>query len=58
MPPPVRLSQGAAFAGLVFTFAVAMLGTTMPTPMYPLYEAKLGFSVVMLTVILDRKSVV
>lgn len=51
MPPSVRLSQGAAFAGLVFTFAVAMLGTTMPTPMYPLYEAKLGFSVVMLTVI-------
>lgn len=51
MPPPTRLRQGAAFAGLVFTFAVAMLGTTLPTPMYPLYQAKFDFSVVILTVI-------
>ncbi|MDQ2722415.1 MAG: MFS transporter [Actinomycetota bacterium] len=46
-----HLRQGAAFAALVFSFAVVMLGTTMPTPMYPLYQAKLGFSVEMLTVI-------
>jgi len=45
------MSRGAAFAALVFTFAVTMLGTTLPTPMYPLYQAKLGFSVVLLTVI-------
>jgi len=45
------VSRGAAFAALAFTFAVVMLGTTMPTPMYPLYQAKLGFSVEMLTVI-------
>lgn len=45
------MSRGAAFAALAFTFAVVMLGTTMPTPMYPLYQAKLGFSVEMLTVI-------
>lgn len=46
-----HLSRSAAFAGLVLAFTVAMLGTTLPTPMYPLYQAKLGFSVVMLTVI-------
>ncbi|MEO9220284.1 MAG: MFS transporter [Mycobacteriaceae bacterium] len=44
-----RLSRGAAFAALAFVFAVAMLGTTLPTPMYPLYQAKLGFSVTTLT---------
>lgn len=46
-----HLSRSVAFAGLVLTFTIAMLGTTLPTPMYPLYQAKLGFSVVMLTVI-------
>lgn len=45
------VSRSAGFAAVVFTFAVVMLGTTMPTPMYPLYQAKLGFSVAMLTVI-------
>ena len=43
------MSRGAAFAALAFVFAVAMLGTTLPTPMYPLYQAKLGFSVTTLT---------
>ena len=47
----MRVSRSAAFAALVFVFAVAMLGTTMPTPMYPLYQAKLGFSVATLTVV-------
>lgn len=46
-----RASQGFAFAGLAFAFAVVMLGTTMPTPMYPLYQAKLGLSGVMVTII-------
>ena len=46
-----RLDRGTAFAGLVFAFTAVMLGTTMPTPMYPLYQAKLDFSVVTLTVI-------
>jgi MFS family permease len=34
-----------------YAFAVAMLGTTLPTPLYPLYREELGFSQLMITVI-------
>ena len=50
-PPIPRLPQGAAFAGLVVTFTVVMLGATMPTPMYALYQRELGFSPTTQTVI-------
>lgn len=50
MPLP-RLRPGAAFAGLVLTFLVVMIGTTMPTPMYGLYQRELGFSTLVQTVI-------
>ena len=33
-PIIVRLRRSAAFAGLATTFAVVMIGTTIPTPMY------------------------
>lgn len=46
-----RLPRAAAFAGLAVTFAVVMLGATMPTPMYALYQRELGFSPVVQTVI-------
>jgi MFS family permease len=46
-----RLSPGPAFAGLLATFTVVMIGTTVPTPMYALYAAELGFSGVVSTVI-------
>ncbi|WP_369197041.1 MFS transporter [Streptomyces djakartensis] len=36
-------------AGAVF--AVCMAGTTLPTPLYPLYQAKLGFSELTVTVV-------
>ena len=34
-----------------FAFAVAMLGTTLPTPLYPLYQRHFGFSELTITVI-------
>lgn len=47
----LRLPRAAAFAGLAVTFAVVMLGATMPTPMYALYQRELGFSATVQTVI-------
>lgn len=49
--PLPRLSGGPAFVGLLLTFTVVMIGTTVPTPMYALYAADLGFSGVVSTVI-------
>lgn len=34
-----------------YAFAVTMVGTTLPTPLYSLYRVKFGFSVLMITVI-------
>lgn len=45
------LPPGPAFAGLVLAFTVVMTGTTMPTPMYALYQRELGFSPLAQTVI-------
>ena len=39
----------AALAGAAF--AITMLGTTLPTPLYPSYQQELGFSELMTTVI-------
>ena len=46
-----RLRPGRAFAALVLAFTVVMTGTTMPTPMYALYQQRLGFSPVVETVV-------
>jgi len=40
-----------AFAIVAFAFLVAMAGTTLPTPLYPIYEQEFGFSGVTVTVI-------
>jgi predicted MFS family arabinose efflux permease len=45
------LSGGRAFAGLALAFTVAMMGTTLPTPMYVIYQERFGFSITMSTVI-------
>lgn len=42
----MRTALGASYA-----FAVVMLGVTLPTPLYPLYQHRLGFSTLMITVI-------
>ena len=46
-----RISRPAAFALTAYAFAVTMLGTTLPTPLYSLYREQFGFSELMITVI-------
>jgi MFS family permease len=41
----------AAFWLLAFVFAAAMLGTTLPTPLYVIYQARWHFSAAVVTVI-------
>src|SRR3954447_18792654 len=45
------LSSRAAFPGIAYAFLVVMAGTTLPTPLYPLYETRFGFGELMVTVI-------
>ena len=46
-----RIGRRAAFAIAAYAFAVTMLGTTLPTPLYVFYQAEFGFSTLMVTVI-------
>lgn len=39
------------FLALAAVFAVTMMGTTLPTPLYPIYQAEMGFSQLVITVI-------
>jgi MFS family permease len=45
------MGRPAAFAATAYAFAVTMLGTTLPTPLYGLYRAKFGFSELTVTII-------
>lgn len=45
------MKRSLAFPAVTYAFAVVMLGTTMPTPMYSLYAEELQFSVLTQTVI-------
>jgi MFS family permease len=49
--PSPRLSGGSAFIVVVAAFLVTMIGTTMPTPLYGIYQDRIGFSLTMITVI-------
>ncbi|WP_227369327.1 MFS transporter [Halomonas sp. M20] len=40
-----------AFLGVAFAFLITMVGTTMPTPLYPGYQQQFDFSQFMITVI-------
>lgn len=40
-----------AFAGVAYAFAVTMLGTTVPTPIYVLYRQRFALSELMITVV-------
>ena len=53
MPSPKqhRLFPLLIFLGAAFTFSVTMIGTTMPTPLYPIYQDRFGFSDLMITII-------
>src|SRR5258707_15323869 len=43
--------RGAGLTSAAFALAIAMLGTTLPTPLYELYRERFGFSELMVTVI-------
>jgi MFS family permease len=44
-------SQGAGSVLVAFAFAVAMMGTTLPTPLYPLYDHAFNLAAVLTPVI-------
>lgn len=52
-PPKVRRRRmgGVAVASAGFVFWVVMAGTTVPTPLYPLYRAAFGFGPLAVTVL-------
>jgi predicted MFS family arabinose efflux permease len=52
-----RISRRTAFAVAAYAFAVTMLGTTLPTPLYALYQERFGFSELMITVIFSTYAV-
>ena len=45
------LSPRVAFSWIAYAFLVTMLGTTIPTPLYPIYQQRFGFGELMVTVI-------
>jgi MFS family permease len=49
--PRWALGRRAGLGSVAFALAVAMLGTTLPTPLYDLYRQRFGFSELMITVI-------
>ncbi len=51
LPAPVRVPRPVAFGFVAFAFTVTMLGTTLPTPLYPLYQSRYHFGGLMVTVI-------
>jgi MFS family permease len=49
--PTWRLSRPVAFWLIAYAFAVTMLGTTLPTPLYVIYQAQWHFSTSLITLI-------
>ena len=45
------MNRTAGFALAAYAFFVAMLGTTLPTPLYPLFEQRYSFGELLVTVI-------
>ncbi|HEY2601408.1 MAG TPA: MFS transporter [Thermoleophilaceae bacterium] len=45
------MSRKAAFFWIAYAFFVVMVGTTVPTPLFPIYEQRFGFGSLMVTVI-------
>jgi MFS family permease len=46
-----RLGRPVAFTVTAYAFAATMLGTTLPTPLYPAYEQRFGFGPFTVTVV-------
>ena len=49
--PVPTVSRRFGFALAAFAFLVAMLGTTLPTPLYPLFEQRYSFGELQVTVV-------
>jgi MFS family permease len=45
------LSARLATVGVAYAFVVTMIGTTLPTPLYPIYEKRFGFSALVVTLV-------
>jgi MFS family permease len=50
-PRLAGVNRRVATAGVAYAFAVTMVGTTMPTPLYPIYERQFGFSALTVTLV-------
>lgn len=50
-PQPTSPSSAIAFVGIAYAFVVVMMGTTLPSPEYALYEAEFDFSVFVITIV-------
>ncbi|MDH4571500.1 MFS transporter [Salinicola acroporae] len=48
---PAAAGSPVAFIGAAFAFVLTMIGTTMPTPLYPIYQQQFGFSQLTITII-------
>ncbi|MFC0337849.1 Predicted arabinose efflux permease, MFS family [Kushneria avicenniae] len=49
---PIQRSPGRlSFLLVTFAFLMAMLGTTLPTPLYPIYQTRMDYSQIIITVI-------
>ncbi|NEE40635.1 MFS transporter, partial [Streptomyces sp. SID7982] len=48
---PADRQRSWPYAAAAYVFAVVMAGTTLPTPLYGLYQEEIGFSSLMVTVI-------
>jgi MFS family permease len=46
-----RLGRRTAFVLIAYAFLVTMVGPTVPTPLYPIYQSRFGFGSLMVTVI-------
>jgi MFS family permease len=55
--PIWRLSRPVAFWLIAYAFAVTMLGTTLPTPLYVIYQAQWHFSTSLITLIFGTYAV-
>ncbi|MGH7920456.1 MAG: MFS transporter, partial [Candidatus Dormibacteraceae bacterium] len=49
--PALARRRRGGFAAVAYALAVTMLGTTLPTPLYGLYQQRLGFSELTVTVV-------
>jgi MFS family permease len=45
------MNRRMATVGVAYAFLVTMIGTTLPTPLYPIYEQRFGFAALTVTIV-------